>query len=164
MRALALFLLLALALPVSAAKLELHKPAPELSATTLDGRAISTSQLRGKVVIVHFWATWCAPCREEMPVLDAFYRKHRDEGVEVIAVSLDESSDLPAVKQVMAQFQYPAAMAADTQAKGYGRLSRAPLTFVIDRQGNLRRNAWTAAPKVDAASLDADVLPLLSER
>ena len=140
------------------------QPAPALEATQLDGRHFSLAADAGKVVIVHFWATWCAPCREEMPVLDAFYRKHRAEGVEVIAISADDPHDLAQVRTVMAAFDFPAAMIADARAKGYGRLWRLPLTFVIDRRGILRRDAWSAAPKLDAATLDATVLPLLGER
>ena len=142
---------------------ELGKSAPTLDTERLDGEGFSTHAMLGKVVIVHFWATWCAPCREEMPVLDAFYKIHRNEGLEIIAISLDDPKDIAQVKKVMASFSFPAAMVENTKAKGYGRLWRIPLTCVIDRQGILRRNAWTAAPKVDAAVLDAEVMPLLRQ-
>ena len=142
---------------------EAGKPAPSVEAVTLDGAKFSTTDQIGKVVIVHFWATWCAPCRSEMPLLDAFYKQHRNEGVEVIAISLDDPENLTQVKSVMAAFSYPGALLTQTQAKGYGRLWHIPLTFVIDRQGILRRNAWKAAPTVDAADLDAEVLPLLGD-
>jgi cytochrome c biogenesis protein CcmG/thiol:disulfide interchange protein DsbE len=137
------------------------EPAPAIEATTLDGAHFSLAGEHGKVVIVHFWATWCAPCRAEMPVLDAYYRAHHAQGVDVLAINLDDADQLGAVKQVMSAFAYPAARYADSKAPGYGRIWRLPLTFVIDRDGTLRRDAWTAAPKVDAAVLDAEVTPLL---
>jgi thiol-disulfide isomerase/thioredoxin len=156
---------LCLVLPVAWAKNpEAGKAAPSLDAVTLDGNTFSLANETGKIVIIHFWATWCEPCRVEMPLLDAFYKKHRGEGVEVIAISLDEPEDIAQVKKVMSAFSFPAALLSQSKAKGYGRLWRIPLTFVVDRRGVLRRDAWTAAPKVDAASLDADVLPLLSDR
>jgi thiol-disulfide isomerase/thioredoxin len=142
---------------------EAGQAAPTLETVTLDGAKFSTADQAGKVVIVNFWATWCEPCRTEMPLLDAFYKQHRNEGVEVIAVSLDDPEDLAKVKSVMAAFSFPGAMLTQTKAKGYGRLWRLPLTFVIDRQGILRRNAWKAAPTIDAAALDAEVLPLLGK-
>jgi thiol-disulfide isomerase/thioredoxin len=142
---------------------EAGRPAPSIDAVTLDGERFSLADHAGKVVIIHFWATWCEPCRVEMPLLDAFYQKHRSEGVEVIAISLDEPEDIAQVKKVMGAFSFPAALISQTKAKGYGRLWRIPLTFVVDRHGVLRRDAWTAAPKVDAAALDAELLPLLKQ-
>jgi len=141
----------------------LGQSAPALEATQLDGGHFSLAADSGKVVIVHFWATWCEPCRKEMPIFDAFYKAHRAEGVEVIAVSVDDPDDLKDVNAAMAEFSFPAALISRTQAKGYGRLWRIPLTFVIDRHGILRRDGWTDEPDIDAASLDAAVLPLLRE-
>jgi cytochrome c biogenesis protein CcmG/thiol:disulfide interchange protein DsbE len=137
------------------------QPAPAIVATTLDGSRFELSEQRGKVVLVNFWATWCLPCRAEMPAIDAFYKAHRNEGLVVIAISMDEAADLALVRQAMSGFSFPTALISHTQAKGYGRLWRMPLTFVVDRDGILRRNAWKAAPKIDAASLDSEVLPLL---
>ncbi|MBS0457078.1 MAG: TlpA family protein disulfide reductase [Proteobacteria bacterium] len=137
--------------------------APEVVATTLDGSRFDLSAEHGKVVVVHFWATWCEPCRIEMPALDAFYRAHRDEGLDVIAITLDTHDDLPKVKAVMAPFAFAAALLEDTQARAYGRIWRVPLTFVIDRHGVLRRDGFKASPTLDAAALDRELPPLLRE-
>jgi len=165
MRAFIFLFLLCCLLPAASARgLDVGARAPSIGATLLDGRRFESGAQSGKVVIVHFWATWCAPCREEMPVLDAFYRAHRDEGLVVVAISLDERGDLAKVEQAMRGLSYPAALLEDTQAKGYGRIWRVPVTFAIDRHGLLRRDGFMGSPKLDAATLERDVLPLLRDR
>ena len=96
-----------------------------------------------------------------MPVLEAFQRAHKSEGLVVVAISLDTNDDLGKVKAAMRDFSFPTALIADTKANGYGRIWRVPLTFVVDRNGVLRRDGFAAAPTIDAAALDRDVLPLL---
>ncbi len=143
--------------------LAVGKPAPAITATLLDGSTFDLAALSGKVVVVNFWATWCAPCRAEMPALDAFQRAHKSEGLVVIAISLDTHDDLPKVRVVMHDFSYPGALIENANIKGYGRIWRVPLTFAIDRHGVLRRDGFAATPTIDAAALDRDVLPLLRE-
>jgi len=156
-----LFLLVFFSGSVAAKAPQAGQPAPAIEATLLDGSRFVLAEQRGKVVLVNFWATWCLPCRAEMPAIDAFYRAHREEGLVVVAISMDEPADLALVRDAMKGYAFPTALISRTQAKGYGRLWRMPLTFVVDRDGILRRNAWKAAPKIDAASLDTEVLPLL---
>src|ERR1700685_110149 len=75
------------------------QPAPALVVTQLDGRVFDLKSLRGRVVIVNFWATWCSPCRAEMPRLAAFYRRYHAQGVELLGLSVDEASDLATVRR-----------------------------------------------------------------
>jgi thiol-disulfide isomerase/thioredoxin len=138
-----------------------REAAPDVAYTLLDGTPGSTQQLRGKVVLVNFWATWCAPCRAEMPAIDAFYRKHRGDGLVVVAVSMDRPADEAKARAVMEDYAFGAAFAKDASFKGYGRIWRLPLTFVVDREGVLRRDDWYEDPGIDAAKLDAVVLPLV---
>jgi len=137
------------------------EPAPAIEATTWAGGHFSLAGEKGRIVIVHFWASWCTPCRLEMPILDAYYRRHHVEGVDVLAINLDDKGDLPQAREAMKPFAFPAASYAQSKAAGYGRITHLPLTFVIDRDGVLRRDAWTAAPTVDATVLEAEVTPLL---
>ena len=92
------FLLLSglLLLNVSPAMAELKEgmPAPVVRAELIDGSTFDSVKQRGKVIVLNFWATWCKPCREEMPALDAFYRAHRAEGLELIAINIEGPGDL----------------------------------------------------------------------
>jgi cytochrome c biogenesis protein CcmG, thiol:disulfide interchange protein DsbE len=127
----------------------------------LDGSPLSDADQHGDVVILNFWATWCVPCRAEMPALEDYYQKHRMEGLKVLAISMDDPEDEAKVRQVMAGFSFPAAMARDAIFKGYGRIWRIPLTFVIDRGGILRKDAWYGDAGIDLPMLEKTVTPLL---
>ena len=161
----AFLLLLLLCCPPAWSKgVEVGKPAPAITTTLIDGSTFDLATMSGKVVVVHFWATWCVPCRTEMPAFEAFYRAHKSEGLAVLAITLDTHDDLAKVRTVMRDFSYPAALLENTTAKGYGRIWRVPLTFVIDRHGILRRNGFADTPTIDAAALEREVLPLLHEQ
>lgn len=137
------------------------KPAPPFEVKTIDGQVIDSAKTRGQVVLLHFWATWCPPCREEMPAIEKFYSEHHSEGFEAIAISVDEAADEAKVKEYAKAFTYPVALVNAASIQGYGRIWALPLTFVIDRKGVLRKSDWTGEQKIDAASLNAYVLPLL---
>ena len=156
--------LLLLGVSSAAAELEQGRPAPSFRAELIGGGTFDSANQRGKVIVLNFWATWCKPCREEMPALDAYYRAHRAEGLEVIAISIEGPEDLGKVKNVMKKFSFPAALAAGAQTEDYGRLWRIPITFVIDRRGVLRFNGHKFAKTLDSRMLEKIVTPLLRER
>ena len=140
---------------------EVGKAAPALQATLLDGSQFRNADQTGQVIILNFWATWCAPCRAEMPALDAYYQKYRAEGLTILAISMDEPEDEAKVRQVMVAFSFPAAIAGNANFKGYGRIWRIPLTFVIDRGGILRKDGWYGDAGIDLPMLEKTVTPLL---
>jgi len=140
---------------------EVGKAAPALQATLLDGSQFRNADQTGQVIVLNFWATWCVPCRAEMPALEAYYQKHRTEGLKLLAISMDDPADEPKVRQVMATFSFPAALARDANFKGYGRIWRIPLTFVIDRGGILRKDGWYGDAGIDLPMLEKTVTPLL---
>lgn len=113
------------------------KPVPEFTVTDLDGRRISSSDLRGKVVIVNFWATWCPPCRAEIPDLNELQDKYRDQLV-VLGISEDEAP-VEVVKRFMADYRinYTVAMTSPELRKVFRGVVALPTTFVIDRDGRL---------------------------
>ncbi len=116
----------------------MNQPAPPLVVTQLDGETFDLSKLAGKVVLVNYWATWCIPCRKEMPRLDAYYRRHHDQGLELIGISIDRPRDREKVRKTMTNFSYPAAMLNEIQTNGFGPPEGAPTTFVVDTHGMVR--------------------------
>jgi cytochrome c biogenesis protein CcmG, thiol:disulfide interchange protein DsbE len=79
---------------------QIGEAAPPLVLTTIDGGTFDLGKLHGKVVLVNYWATWCAPCRKEMPKLDAFYRKYHSQGLEIVGISIDFDRDLAKARKV----------------------------------------------------------------
>ncbi len=158
--------LLALLVAGSASALAVTEgqPAPDIDATLLDGTVFSLAQARGQVVIINFWATWCAPCRKEMPALDAFYRQHGGAGLRLLAISMDAPQDAAKVRDVVREYRFDVALEDATDHHGYGRIRRVPVTFVIDRRGILRKADWYGPDGLDQALLDQVVTPLLAER
>ena len=145
-----------------AESLTVGKPVPAFKIKTIDGQLITPSTSKGHVLIINLWATWCEPCRKEMPAIDAFYRKYHAQAVDVVAVSLDDGSDLDKAKAVMQAFAFPMGMEKDADIDGFGRIWRVPVTFIIDQNGILRRNGWDGDPVVDTSILEKTILPLLS--
>jgi len=137
------------------------QPAPAMQARLLDGTVFNLARDAGKVVVVNIWATWCTPCREEMPALDAYYREHRGQGLILIALSMDDPKDEAKVREVTQAYSFPVGLARDADLKGYGRIWRLPLTFVVDRTGILRKDQWYGDPGLDAQVLDQTLTPLL---
>jgi peroxiredoxin len=128
--------------PGLAGDLRIGQPAPPLVLHTLDGRSIATADLKGQVLLVTFWATWCDPCREEMPLLSAYADRHEAQGLQVLAFSLDGPDELAAVRAVAAGLHFPVGLLGRPWAGGYGRIWRVPVSFVIDRAGRLAYDGW----------------------
>jgi thiol-disulfide isomerase/thioredoxin len=125
-----------------ATSLHIGAPAPPATLVTLDGQHISTSELRGKVVILTFWATWCVPCREELPLLSAYAKAHASQGLVVLGFSLDEPDTAREVREVARSYAFPVGFLVKSNAAGYGRIWRMPANFTINREGRLVDNAW----------------------
>jgi thiol-disulfide isomerase/thioredoxin len=135
-----------------------------LTAKTLDGSRFALAEQHGRVVIVNFWATWCTPCRAEMPALDEYYRKHRNEGLAMLAVSLDAGGSAKKIAKVAAPFSFPVARIDDTRIARSAIPTALPATRVYGRDGRLRYDsADRQAKPLDEAAIERIVGPLLAE-
>ena len=117
------------------------KPAPPWKLKDVDGKYISSNQFKGKVVIVDFWATWCPPCRAELPGLIALQKKYGKDGLVIIGISCDQDKNAPlTVKTFMKGngINFPVVMAEDDTQALFGGMDGIPTTFIIDRAGDIR--------------------------
>jgi thiol-disulfide isomerase/thioredoxin len=137
----------------------LKAPAPPLTIETAGGLEYDLGAKRGKVVLVVFWATWCAPCIEELPVIEKFYRKHRAQGFEIIALSVDRPSDRDKMRRLIAKLPFDAALLTDASRNGFGTPEAVPVSYVVDRRG-IVRDTFIG---VDDELLDEVILPLLHQ-
>jgi thiol-disulfide isomerase/thioredoxin len=125
-------------------------PLPALVLTELDGRPFPVSQLHGKTVLLNFWATWCVPCRAEMPALDALHRAYRRRGFLVLAVNFKEPA--PDVRRFVQSLgvSFPIALDADGEMSRVLKVRGLPVSYLLDRDGRLIWKAigtreWNAA-------------------
>ena len=144
------------------AGIEVGQAAPNIEGTLIDGKPFSLNNNKGKVVLVNFWASWCEPCREEMPAIEAYLKKNKAKGFEVLAITMDKPVDMEQAKQIMRSYSFLFAEKKQMDYSDYGRIWRIPSSFIIDRQGILRKNGMTGDPKVDTKLLEELVTPLLS--
>jgi thiol-disulfide isomerase/thioredoxin len=119
------------------AKSLIDKPAPEIARKDLAGSELDLRGLRGKVVLLNFWATWCAPCQLEMPVFADWQRRY-GPGLQVVGISMDD--DAAPVRNLIARMKvnYPVAMGDATLGERYGGVLGLPLTYLIDKRGTVR--------------------------
>lgn len=134
---------------------------PDYAAIELrESRQVSLAELRGRVVLLNVWATWCPPCREEIPVLQALHESHASEGLEVVGVSVDAAGEAAAVGRFADQFgvTYPIWLDPQERVSSAFRTTGVPTTLLIDRDGTL---LWRHVGPVKAN--DPELTRLLTE-
>jgi len=148
----------ALSAPAKAREPRVGQPAPDFQLTMVDGTRVQLSELRGQVVVLNFWATWCVPCRTELPTLDAYYRIAERHGLKVFAATTEDSLPLPQLRRLFAAMR----IGAVRYLRGpYAPINGAvPTNFVIDRAGRVR---YAAAGAFDLDDLNRVLIPLLNE-
>ncbi len=110
--------------------------APAFTLKTLEGKEISLKDLRGKVVLLNFWATWCPPCKEEMPLFAEVYEKYKDRGFEILAVSTDTKPET--VKKFVKEYKFPFPILIDDgKISEKYRVQGLPTSFLINREGKI---------------------------
>jgi cytochrome c biogenesis protein CcmG, thiol:disulfide interchange protein DsbE len=158
----ALAFVLASAAPISMSapppSVKVGKPAPDFTLTLVDGSRVTLDDLRGNVIVLNFWATWCVPCRTELPTLDSFYGLTKDAGLRAFAVTTEGSVPLYKLKELFAAMKMPAVRSVRGP---YGTIKAVPTNIVIDRNGIVR---YAKAGAFDLDRLNALLVPLLNER
>jgi thiol-disulfide isomerase/thioredoxin len=132
-------------------------PAPDFQVTTFDGRKLTLADFKGQVVVLNFWATWCGPCKQELPLLENYYRRQHAAGLEILAVATEDSLTpyqlRPLAKILTLQMV--------KRFKGnYGDIKYLPTNFVIDRKGILR---YAESGGFTQEGLEQVLGPLLTE-
>ena len=113
-------------------------PAPAFTLTSRAGKPVSLADLKGQVVMINFWASWCGPCRQEFPALDEMYKKYKPMGFEMVGINV-ESEKSDAEKFLGATpVSFPILFDPDNKVSGTYGVSAMPTTFLVDRQGRLR--------------------------
>jgi cytochrome c-type biogenesis protein len=135
------------------------QPAPDVDLTTTDGKPLKVSELRGQVVLLNFWATWCVPCRSEIPSLNAMQRDLSGRGFKVLGVTTYDSADVIRDYQKDVKQEYTVATGDDGVANRYA-VGTLPTTFIIDRQGRVRHKIIGERSR---AQFEALINPLLDE-
>ena len=133
--------------------------APEFVRRDLTGHNLDLARLHGKVVLLNFWATWCAPCQIEMPMFARWQEQYRPQQLAVIGISMDDDSE-PVRRMIHAQrIDYPVAMGDATLGQRYGGVLGLPLTFLIDRNGIVRAKFQG---ETDLGKIEASLRSLLA--
>jgi peroxiredoxin len=122
--------------------------APDFTLPDLEGNRLTLSDFKGKVIILNFWATWCPPCREEIPDFVELYEEYKDDGLVIIGVNLDRG-DSRAVKKFSKNYKinYPIVTGNVSVTQDYGGIRGIPTTFIIDRKGNIKEKYLGYQPK-----------------
>ncbi len=138
------------------------REAPEFSLSTLDGSPVRLSDYRGKVVLLHFWATWCPPCTAAMPHEKELQEKYGEEGFVVLGMNMDR--ELEDVEAFLREnpVNYPVVLVDEGTRKAYGGVSTLPLTVLVDRDGTIRKKKMGFVPE-DVAALERKIEQLLEE-
>jgi len=159
MAAAAILVAAPVAMPVAAGeKIVVGQPAPNFTLTLIDGTKITRDQLRGQVVVLNYWATWCGPCRQELPLLDGYYEAQKSHGLRVFAVATEDSVPAYFMKKLFAAMH----MQPTRKIKGpYELVDNAlPTNIIIGRDGRIR---YARAGAFTLDSLNEVLVPLLKE-
>lgn len=132
--------------------------APDWELQDVDGKIVKSSDFKGKVVILDFWATWCPPCRAEIPSFINLQKKYEKQGLVIIGISSDEESSV--VKRFMAanKINYPVVMADSKVSEAFGGVEAIPTTFVINPQGQIVSKHVGLTPE---STFEKEIKPLL---
>jgi peroxiredoxin len=144
--------------PPTSASAKQHRPAPDFTLPRIDGGQLQLSSYRGKVVLLDFWATWCVPCREETPHFVELQQKYGGQGLQIIGVSMDDSTNPVHTFYQQFHMNYPVVMGTADVGASYGGVLGLPIAFLIDREGRIYAKHMGAT---DAAVFEKEITMLL---
>ncbi|WMS88505.1 TlpA family protein disulfide reductase [Pleionea litopenaei] len=133
-----IFALVALLVSQVAWSKEMNQPAPDFTLKSSTGENVKLSELRGNVVMINFWASWCGPCRQEMPLLDEFYKKYSKLGFVLLGVNVEEDSSKAAGYLSEVPVSFPILYDNTNSVSKMYDVDAMPSTVLVDREGNLR--------------------------
>jgi cytochrome c biogenesis protein CcmG/thiol:disulfide interchange protein DsbE len=148
---------LAIASPAAAGPIVVGRMAPNFRATTLDGKKLTLADFKGQVLVLNFWATWCGPCRTELPLLNTYEQVQGKFGLHILAVTTEGSAPDSLLRPVAAKLAIPI---VSRFSGPYANPAAVPTNYVIDRAGVVR---YVNAGAFDLESLNAVLVPLLKE-
>ncbi len=151
----------AIAGTTSAQQVGVNKPAPPLELKDINGKTVKLSDYKGKVVVLNFWATWCPPCRKEIPGFIELQNQYGTKGLQFLGVALDEEG-LSKVKPYVDKnpISYPILIGDPKGVARYGEMGAIPVTFIIDKKGVIRQNYVGMRMK---SVIESAVTPLMAE-
>lgn len=135
-------------------------PAPDLNLHDLNGKPVSLADYLGQVVLVNNWATWCPPCRQEMPILEAYFRDHNHQDFTIVAIDAGDPAEIVSEFISENKMSFPVWVDPSSSALNSFRNNYLPSSYLIDREGQVIR-VWSGA--VTRASLEQNITPLLME-
>jgi peroxiredoxin len=150
------------ALALLAAGAAMATPAPDFTLKTLDGPALRLAEQRGQVVLVNFWASWCAPCKVEMPHLNALADKYRHTGVVLVGINIDDDPKKAAAEARKLGIRFPVLLDTDKTASKAYKLEAMPTTVLVDRDGQVRHVHQGYRPGYET-TYDAQIRALVTE-
>jgi cytochrome c biogenesis protein CcmG, thiol:disulfide interchange protein DsbE len=145
---------------ISAVPVTVEFSAPSLSLIDLQGNPVALEDYRGQIILVNNWATWCPPCKAEMPIFEAFYQDHKDKGFTIVAIEAGQGQAEVASFVNAYKLTFPIWLDAHNQALDAFRNQRLPNSYLVDRDGTVRL-AWTGA--ISRQMLDKHITPFLED-
>ncbi len=133
------------------------EPAPDFDATTINGEKLHLADFKGQVLVLNFWATWCEPCKKELPLLDAYYRAQKDFGLRILAVTTEDSAPIRKLRPLAEKVAFPMLR---WMGGPYHQMEGVPTNYIIDRSGVVR---YAKAKAFTIDDLNAILVPLLRE-
>ena len=138
-------------------KIVVGEMAPAFELSLVDGTKVKSTELLGKVVVLNYWATWCGPCKTELPLLNGYYKIQQGNGLRVFAITTEDSLPIPTLRKLFAAMAIPAVRYVKGDYKILGGL---PTNYIIDRRGRVR---FAKAAAFNLDDLNRELVPLLQE-